>query len=57
MTAYFLQDGSKIGFIEEFNENMKYQNYISNGRVCKSMFAVPTQKNSREGVCASYSAD
>lgn len=42
MTAYFLQDGSKIGFVEEFNENMKYQNYMSNGKVCKSMFAVPT---------------
>jgi hypothetical protein len=55
MKAYFLQDGSKIGFREEYHPNMKYQNYISNGRVCKSMFAVPSLNDPRQGVCASYS--
>jgi hypothetical protein len=41
MKAYGLPDGTKIGYNEEYHADMKYENYLSNGRVCKSMFAVP----------------
>eukprot|EP00347_Sterkiella_histriomuscorum_P016797 403351817 len=54
MTAYGLKDGASIGYKQVFNENLRHQNYLANGQVCQSMFAVPTGTFS--GVCASYSS-
>ena len=36
---------------------MKYLNYLSNGRVCSSMFAVPSKDDSNVAVCASFGND
>lgn len=57
MKAFGLKDGAKIGFVQEYHEDMKYLNYISNGRVCKSMFAVPSSDNNKVGVCSSFSQE
>jgi hypothetical protein len=54
MKAYGLSDGSSIGYKELFHKNMKHDNFLSNGRVCASMFAVPTGTN--EGRCSSFSS-
>jgi hypothetical protein len=57
MKAYGLKDGSKIGYVEEYHEDMKFLNYYSNGRVCKSMFAVPSEDGKNIGVCSSFGLD
>ncbi|CDW72072.1 UNKNOWN [Stylonychia lemnae] len=54
MTAYSLADGASIGYRQIHNENLKHQNFLENGKVCKSMFAVPTGTYS--GKCASYNS-
>ena len=52
MAAYGLPDGTNIGYKQVFNENLRHQNYMANGIVCASMFAVPTGTFSAK--CASY---
>jgi hypothetical protein len=44
MKAYGLKDGSEIGYFEEYHSDFKYLNFFTNGRVCRSMFAVPSSK-------------
>ena len=54
MPAYGLPDGAKFGFFEEYHKEVKFLNYLNNGKLCKSMFAVPLVNNSRIAICASY---
>ena len=52
MKAYALTEGAKFGYRQVFNANLKHQNYLANGKVCKSMLAVPVSNYT--AVCASF---
>ena len=55
MKAFGLSDGEEIGYIEEYHSDLKHKNFMLNGKVCESMFAVPV--DTYRGKCASFRSE